>query len=438
MTPDQAHSQSPSLRIGAVYSPLMATDCAMAPNCPKRGIAVDAALTVCDYLNVTCTFAWATDPKDYGRYINGSWTGLTGDVVNGRFDASVPLFFPTAQRQEVVDFSSPYFYFDYVFVTRMPHVTAPPWTFGMLLAFDMKLWSCIIVSCFLISFFVTLLEKKPLPSHIWEATDAYRVVSTFLTAFQYLGGRDYSSRLHNRQRPALFALWGAVSIVLNVCYTGTMFSERLTRKNELPFFDFPTFVDCVESGKCQLIFTQWQDYLLDRLITSNDGESIRMRRLVKTNALIRVADTDEVLDNILTQSDKYLSTLELKYMVSTYTKYNQGCKYYLVDAPFRDIGTFAVQKGSPLTRHLNRASRIFRDNGMDIGLTQKYMWDKKDQCRNSKGYNTVIQVTIHALQGVFALCIGGVAATLAALAVENRIRLQNIVKDAIRIFQLLF
>jgi hypothetical protein len=40
---------------------------------------------------------------------NGSWSGLVGDLISGEIDISVATLTMTTEREEVIDFVSPYF-----------------------------------------------------------------------------------------------------------------------------------------------------------------------------------------------------------------------------------------------------------------------------------------------------------------------------------------
>ena len=40
---------------------------------------------------------------------NGSWSGLVGDLIYGEIDISVATLTMTTEREEVIDFVSPYF-----------------------------------------------------------------------------------------------------------------------------------------------------------------------------------------------------------------------------------------------------------------------------------------------------------------------------------------
>ena len=53
---------------------------------------------------------------------NGSWSGLVGDLISGEIDISVATLTMTTEREEVIDFVSPYFdqvyFFDFFIAVK--------------------------------------------------------------------------------------------------------------------------------------------------------------------------------------------------------------------------------------------------------------------------------------------------------------------------------
>ena len=47
--------------------------------------------------------------NSYGKNRNGVWSGLVGDLVSGAIDISVATLTMTTEREEVIDFVSPYY-----------------------------------------------------------------------------------------------------------------------------------------------------------------------------------------------------------------------------------------------------------------------------------------------------------------------------------------
>lgn len=402
-----------SLRIGVIFDPLMATACALDPRCPSRGAAIDATLIVCQYLNVSCNFFWASDPNDYGRLVNGSWTGVIGDLVDGRFDTGIPYVFPTPERSLAADFSSAFFVVDQVFVTRMPvRNRLPDLDFSVVFAFNWAVWFCILLSCFTIGFLISAFEAERIRIRTQFLSKAY------FKAFKYLSGNGDPYRPYNRcGSNLLFTWWGLTCIVLSGAYTGSMFYRRISARTDYPFTDMSTFVQCIGTGRCRFITSPRQDYLLDRLVSSKNEDSDSLARAFAVYPPLVVGDEKELWRIILNDTSVYWTTLDVRPYFYAFTDYNAFCAYHVVQAPFRDIAAFPLPKHSPLRHQLDAAARLFRDNGLSIALTKKYQ-RTADQCQLTPTSKTGDVVPLHSVRSYFILYGCGITMAVSVLALE--------------------
>lgn len=393
----------------------MATDCALNSKCPLPGVAIEATKMTCSYLNLNCSYFWASDPEDYGRFVNGTWTGLLGDLIKDRFDASVPLFFPNEQRGEYIDFSNPYFYFDYLFVTRMPPDQAAPLDFGMLFAFEWRLWLCLSFCCICLGLTISILEKNEMSLN-YRFIDFWQLITACGKAFQYLGGRDHQRRPFVRLRSnLLFTLWGIISVALCGTYTGTMFSKRLTNKNNPPYVDLSTFAQCLESQRCRLVATPFQNFIMERLFSAMAVSG--SKTLITFDQIYQVNETSEVWKKILSDNDTYWTTVELRSIFNAYTNYNLGFQYYTLEAPFKDAGAFALPKGSRFLKQLNLASGLFTDNGMGLGLEKKYMRDA-EMYRPIKDTKSLSPLTVDSVRSFYLFYGVGLGVAILVIVLE--------------------
>ena len=71
----------------------------------KPGFGIELSLLVCKLLALNCKFI-VVNHTDYG-VINAdkTWNGLIGQILNGDFDTSLPIFNPTEGRRRVLDFA---------------------------------------------------------------------------------------------------------------------------------------------------------------------------------------------------------------------------------------------------------------------------------------------------------------------------------------------
>lgn len=403
--------QKRPFRIGVVRHAGLVSSCTTSSRCSSPGMAIEATSLICQYLKLNCTFGWASDSDDYGRYQDGKWTGLIGDLLENRFDATIPTMFPTVDRQAAVEFTSPYLYFEHVIVTRMPEGKPPPLDFGMVFAFDWRLWFGVLACCIGLGLTISLLETHRLSQ--WGFAS--------FKAFQYLGGRDHHRRPFSKSRSnVLFTLWGVSSVALCGTYTGTMFSHRLTAGIDPPFTDLPSFLSCLEAGRCKLIATHWQDYIIDRLqsIVATDPGMAHVS--FAADKILKVNDTRKLWNKILSSSDAYWTTIELRADFNVHTNHNHKFRYYAVEASFKDVGAIAVPKRSPFLDQLNDASKLFSECGMGHALMQKYIrdWDVQWSDENALDSASLDHVTFRSVRSFYVFYFTGVAVGIVVLLAE--------------------
>ena len=97
--------------------------------------------------------------ETYGKKLkNGSWTGLMGDLVNGEIDIAVAGMTMTSEREEAVDFVSPYFDQSGIsIVLRKP--VKPRSLFKFLEVLKLEVWMAILAALVLTALMLWFLDK---------------------------------------------------------------------------------------------------------------------------------------------------------------------------------------------------------------------------------------------------------------------------------------
>ncbi len=88
---------------------------------PKAiGLCAELAMAIFDILNIprSKVFLTVLPHKIYGTFVNGTWIGVIGDIINGLFDTSFPVFTPLEARLNVIDFSQAVLGSSTTFMTR--------------------------------------------------------------------------------------------------------------------------------------------------------------------------------------------------------------------------------------------------------------------------------------------------------------------------------
>jgi Ligated ion channel L-glutamate- and glycine-binding site len=136
---------SGGLKIAVVASEPFVYDCPKFPNCDRPGVLTELTQVICSALAVPCEIVhW--NGIDVGDEMNGTWTGLIGEILNGTHH-TVPYIHASQKRLKVLDFSEPFFDTTTVLLTRAP--SEPDVSMTSLLAFKWDVWLtlCFTVVC---------------------------------------------------------------------------------------------------------------------------------------------------------------------------------------------------------------------------------------------------------------------------------------------------
>lgn len=231
-----------TINVAVLLDPPAAMPCAVDPKstdktCPLPGFAIEIAKLVCQTLKYDCKFI-PSGTSVYGQQVDGQWQGLLGLLSNETpaYDTAPPRLTPTFERLQAVDFSAPYYHENYLLFTRQPRVLANSETLDLLAAFRWEVWfSAVGLLLFVVCHFL---------SHPSDKRRTDRLIGFVLR------GRIRHLRFHSKYLLSIIILM-AFSI-LTAAYTGYLFSNRVAKREEPPFTDFDTFVDCVESRRCAL------------------------------------------------------------------------------------------------------------------------------------------------------------------------------------------
>ncbi|XP_067682762.1 glutamate receptor ionotropic, delta-1-like [Haliotis asinina] len=97
------------------------------------------------------------EPEDgeWGNLVEGRWTGLVGQLVEKRADLVVAPIVVTKPREEVMDFTIPYFYVKTGIIIKTPPATT---LFTLISPFHYKVHVCLAIALVLSTTFVLIME----------------------------------------------------------------------------------------------------------------------------------------------------------------------------------------------------------------------------------------------------------------------------------------
>lgn len=349
----------------------------LGPPMAANRLTADATFTICSALLLNCSYKMHPN-LDYGdAYENGTGTGIVGAVQRGEYDIFEPVVTPTYNRHLAVDFSNAYFYGDFIIVTRTPS-RHDGLSYKILLAFKWDTWCAFLASMIGMAALMVVSLRTILPSHAMPQHSMHWFLALLRHWFCLVVHKHDRGQLFFDSMRMLVTFWSLSAIIIQSAYTGIIFSSRLT-SDGLPYKDFPSLVTCIEEGRCGLIaYTNSSSYM-QMLIGSESGLGQRIRATFKARPLM-IKPVSEIPKLILKEQDTFLVWIISRIAFDLYVKSNQGCEYYIVQAPYNEMWTIPIRKGFPLKKILNRGAIAFRENGLAQAAASKYenRWSNYD------------------------------------------------------------
>lgn len=392
-------SNSSTLRIGVVLDEPMSSTCSLEPVCKWRGIAFEAAALVCEILSLTCEFE-LFDSYEYGKLDeSGNWTGMTRALMDGRYDTSLPVFTPTYDRFQVLDFTQAYFFSNTVLVTRMPSSQSESalMDWRILDSFDWGVWLAFVAAMVASGVLLALTHK--LRKGTFELPD-----ETYWQKPRPVGDR------------LAFLTFSLITLVLSCAYNGATVCNKLQQQGTVPFSDILSMVECIENHECILTAPATSYSALNWLFEQGDKDPVYPKRLtqaLQSNPLIVQGDDDEgIMPKILRRTDIYYATIVPESVFLSQTDFNNGCKFYVVPVPFMDINAFAFPKTAiiPARKKLEAMALVFQETGIARALENKYRLHD-DVCEAARKFvlpprPMLLLRSVYAAVLIFAIGIG--------------------------------
>ncbi|XP_022243778.1 glutamate receptor ionotropic, delta-1-like [Limulus polyphemus] len=318
-------------------------------------------------------------PKDneWGTKLsNQSWTGMIGMVHRKEADIAIDSIAITEEREEAVDFTSPYVYDSVRFVTSAPKNKDR--ALAIIKPFSWQVWLGICLSVFVatsvVTFISIVMKTRNRPSQwantLWYVTGCLISQGGRISLYNYCSVRVF------------LAIWWFIAVIFSASYSGTLMSHMTIFTKEQP-------IDTVYDLKTEILKGRYScgvlkgAFLQQRLMDPNDpvyGVLGKSARIDSSN----VVETDNVgLLRALKSNYAYISTLE--WMQFLTVKIGEDRFHFAKDSLEGATLGIPLQKGCPYKGSFNKV--IVRI--VESGLIQKWTEDVKEDLRRN--------VTIHTL-----------------------------------------
>eukprot|EP00112_Aurelia_sp_Birch-Aquarium-sp1_P020682 Seg539.6 transcript_id=Seg539.6/GoldUCD/mRNA.D3Y31 product="Glutamate receptor 2" protein_id=Seg539.6/GoldUCD/D3Y31 len=383
------------------------------------GFCVDILDELAKDLNFTYTMYVVKD-GEYGRFHNGSWTGMIGDVLYRKADMAVASITVTSIREEVIKFTKPYMELQNSYVKRRSNVMQLD-VLQFLSPFSAHVWMITVLAGIagsIVIYYVELYSPSGWRNVVDEENGAnggiFSVANSiwFTVSSWLLQGAENTPRSLSG-RIFVGILWFVILIVTST-YTANMaayftFSKSVTEQEDIESLLKTGVSFSLKRYTAMDQYLQNSDYRVYRLLSQKIHEQ---KKFVK-NATEGVA---------LVQKEKNLIFLgEGPY--SEWLINRKPCDLKIVNGilPSRSYG-FPVRKGSPISEKISIGISNLEESNF-IADMKKHYWSTLSECNgiSSKSLGITEDGRVEPLQliGVYCVLAIGIAISVISLLVEK-------------------
>ncbi|GBN07269.1 hypothetical protein AVEN_241521-1 [Araneus ventricosus] len=292
-------------------------------------------------------------PRDgqHGKLLpGGNWSGMIGMVQRGEADLAYSYLGITESRSRVVEFSTPYVFEEFTFVSQIPKNRISLFTF--LYPFDLSTWLSLLLTFSLISFLLALCKN-----HVSSVGNyAYRLFGNILRQSIRIGEHSLKFNL-------LVVLWMLSVQVIVFSYSGTLLSFLIEPLKEDPIRNFFELSKAVLGGSYQANFS---DFAVPFLLKSDKEYLIKLGKIVTEN--------NWIVNYSQLNTDTYIKPNFFLGMNRNFGKLLFGTRddvYFSEDRLYHVFAGFAYNKRFCCISKLNAI--IYRASS--AGLYQKFLKD---------------------------------------------------------------
>lgn len=363
---------------------------------PKPGFYIEIIQMCCQYLKAYCTLSNASN-GDYGSYsyVNGTWSGMIGDIMNGLYDISVPGTTITEERAAVVDYSNTVFVWDLLLVSRNDRSTT---TFSLVdtLIFNWSVWLCLMAICAVIGIVIAVAQTSKFDKKL-----CFNCLSECISSFSVISSQSDASTITRTSLRFLLSFWGLSVVIVTGIYSSHLVVETITNTNRLPFKDLESFAACVEQSKCRLVY-HGKGRRPYQLVFSGNST---LQKAVKSNPILMTKSFNETFSVIFNDKNFYYATIVYTDEFLANTNANKGCSFRYIKIG-TDAAGFPMVKNYSHKKTINEFVSRIRPSGILTKLRNNYVGSEQPCFDNSHGRTVNDQLTPLDIYKFFGcLCI---------------------------------
>ncbi|XP_043269218.1 ionotropic receptor 25a [Venturia canescens] len=416
------------------------------------GFCIDLIDEIAHITNFTYEITIAPDGRFGSMDENGNWDGMIKELKDKRADIALGALSVMAERENVVDFTVPYY--DLVGISiLMQRVTTPTSLFKFLTVLENNVWLCILGSYLFTSFLMWLFDRWS-PYSYQNNREKYRddddkreftlkeCLWFCMTSLTPQGGGEAPKNLSGR---LVAATWWLFGFIIIASYTANLAAFLTVSRLDTPV---ESLDDLSKQYKIQYapihkseaytyfermanierrFYDIWKDMSLNDSLSDVERSKLAVWDYPVSDKYTKMfqamkeakfpANLSEALDRVQrkTVSTEFAfigDATDIRYLYLT------ECNYVIVGEEFsRKPYAIAVQQGSPLKDQLNNAILQLLNERKLERMKNKW-WStnivKKDCKKNDQGDG----ISIENIGGVFIVIFFGIGLSCSTLAFE--------------------
>ncbi|GIL75501.1 hypothetical protein Vretimale_8132 [Volvox reticuliferus] len=354
-----------------------------------------------------------------GSLLNGQWTGVTGELVNGNADVALFPLTRTAGRLAAIECT--YSYLDQGLSLLIQSSTEDPGPLSVLAPFSLTLWVTLLCTVIAISLLFWALDRygswirarqiKALQEsgHLPQRQNSRRQRgrrSHVMTSFMAAAGAPERPRSTFWGSQVLYVVYCFFCVIVLSSYTANLTSFLAVRRANEGIEELQDVLH--ESG---LIAVNPNGSTASYFVTSQDSIATRLRDS------IWYCETVEKCVEAVRQGHALAFVSDSSAL--EYQAMQTPCNLAVVGKPFGPGNlVIGLQKNSSLLPLFNAAMQDFIEDGTLSELRRSW-FDKLNECGEINGQLDNSRLTISQMLGVFVLLAIGVLVAFTTGTVEN-------------------
>lgn len=351
------------------------------------GFVKDMMDKLADMVGFTYNFKIADDGQ-YGQQTpSGQWTGMVGEVIDGKADIAAGALTVTIQREEDLDFTKPFLSTAVNLLVQKPQRL--DLGLGYLVRpFSTDFWILLLVCIVIVGILFFLIGRFSPYEWIKVADDkdqrgaknAFSLRNSYLFVLSSLTWQGFREPPRSISGRLLAAFWWIFVLFTIVAYTANLTAYLLARPEQMPLMPFKSYEDLVESneiavgalsfGATQDALRKSRDQTLQNLWNKMSQQNSWVGSYLEGVMRVKKSDGHFVL---------FAESTTAEYLA------RKNCDVMLYgDNIFHKSYGLAVQKGNALGPLLSKAILELRESG-ELELLRQRWWRFAGECSDIDG-----------------------------------------------------